>query len=865
MRKDKAYYKKAFKEGLIKQVKSLAFPVIMLAIIAVGVWFIINYQNVKEPEEIIKVNGYEGTEDPIVMENDYLKFTLDPTTTHFEVLVKSSGKVWKSNPDGIESDAVSMPTEKGNLNSTLILSYTVETGLETTYGNYNYGIQNGVYEIFPEDNKIRVNYSIGETEKEYVIPPVSKKDEFETYLDKMSKEDVNLVKQYYKLYDIKKLSKKDKEIQDELVAKYPIMETEPIYVLRDTTKDNLKIKFEGIFEELGYTYEQYEADKELDFSSASSDKPVFNVNMIYTLEGDTLKVEVPMNEIEYRSDKPIYTLTVLPYFGATGKDEEGYMLVPEGGGAIINMNNGKVAQSTYVANMYGWDMDIIRDALVHNTRCYYNAYGISDNNNSVLVTLEEGAPYAAIQADVAGRYHGYNYVNAKYSMIHREKYDVGEIANSDIYVFEDHLPDESIIQKYEFIDSGSYVDMAKKYQDYLSTEFGQYFMPNPDDATPVDLEIVTAVDKKKQILGVPVTRPLELTNFEEAQQVIEELYADGLTNASIKLTGWCNGGVTQSILKRISPTSGLGGTKKLQNLINKANDLGLDIYLNGITQYAYNSDLLDGFFSYTDAAKFLTKERSELFVYSDVTYASREGLPSYYLLHTDVALDMARNLVKKANSLNAGVAFQDLGMDLSADYYKKKTVTRQETMKLQEELLKEIDDSGAKVMINMGNSYAMPYADMITNMDLEGSEYTILDEAVPFYQMAIHGYINYVGSPLNTCGNAQEQILKSAEYGAGLAFSIMKETPFTLQKTLYTEYYGSDYDAWHDEIVEIYNNYNSKMGHVFNQKMVDHKNISAKLSCTTYEDGTKVYVNYSYADATTDDGVVPARDFIVVK
>ena len=66
-------------------------------------------------------------------------------------------------------------------------------------------------------------------------------------------------------------------------------------------------------------------------------------------------------------------------------------------------------------------------------------------------------------------------------------------------------------------------------------------------------------------------------------------------------------------------------------------------------------------------------------------------------------------------------------------------------------------------------------------------------------------------------------------------------------------------------MVEIYNNYNSKMGHVFNQKMVDHKSLGAKLRCTTYEDGTKVYVNYSYADATTDDGVVPARDFIVVK
>lgn len=865
MRKDKAYYMKAFKEGLIKQVKSLALPVILLAIIVAGIWVIINFQNAVEPVEIIKVNGYEGTEDPMILENEYLKFTLDPTTTHFEVLVKSSGKVWKSNPDGVNEDPIAQAAEKGNLNSTLILTFTKETGLITTFGNYNYGINNQVYEIYPEENQIRVNYSIGETEREYIIPPVAKVDDFEGYMAQMSLEDVNLVKQYYKLYDINKLSKKDQEKKDELLEKYPIMETEPVYVLRDTTKANLKIKFEGVFEALGYTYEQYQADKELDFSSASSDKPVFNVNMIYSLDGDKLKVEVPFSEIEYREESPIYSLTVLPYFGAAGTSQEGFLLVPEGGGAIINMNNGKSAQNAYVANVYGWDMGLVREELVHATRTYFNTFGISEGNDSFLCTMENGASYAAVQADVSGRFHSYNYVNANYSMVHREKYDVGEIANSDIYVFEDKLPDESIIQEYRFIDSGSYVDMAKEYQTYLSETYGEYFAENPDDSTPVELEIVTAVDKKRQVLGVPVSRPLELTSFDEATDIVNELAGEGFKNASIKLTGWCNGGVKQKILKRISPTNGLGGTKKLQNFIDTANNLGMDVYLNGITNYAYNSNLLNGFFSYTDAAKFITKERAELFTFSDVTYATREGLPSYYLLHTDVALQMAQNLIDKADSLRANVSFQDIGIDLAADYYKKNPVSREATLKKQEELLKKTDDAGTKVMINMGNDYAMPYADMITNMDLKGSGYTILDVEVPFYQMAIHGYINYVGFPVNTNGNAQEEILRSAEYGAGLSFSLMKETPFTLQKTLYTQYYGSDYNTYHDEMVEIYNNYNSKMGHVFNQKMVDHKSLGAKLRCTTYEDGTKVYVNYSYADATTDDGVVPARDFIVVK
>ena len=119
---------------------------------------------------------------------------------------------------------------------------------------------------------------------------------------------------------------------------------------------------------------------------------------------------------------------------------------------------------------------------------------------------------------------------------------------------------------------------------------------------------------------------------------------------------------------------------------------------------------------------------------------------------------------------------------------------------------------------------------------------------------------------MNTCGNEQEELLESAEYGAGLSFSLMRETAFALQKTLYTEYYASDFEAWHDRMMAIYNRYNSELGHVFNQEMVGHEKLTSELSCTEYEDGTKVYVNYSFTDAETPDGVkVPARDYKVVR
>lgn len=852
-----------FKQAVIQQLKSMIVPMILLILIGAAIIFVITYQNAVEEAEIIKINAFEGDKTPLIMENDKLKFILDPTTTQFSIEVKETGKIWYSNPVDVANDTIALSAEKGKIRSTLNMVYSNSAGLETEFNNYDYSISRGVYEIEKGGDYIRVNYSIGDTDKVFTIPPVMKQARFEEWLDMMDNEERNIVKQYYKLYDINKLGKKDDK--EQLLADYPILETEPIYVLRNTAKDSIKKKMETIFEGHGYTLEEYEENKALNNAEASSEKPIFNVNMIYKLDGDDLIVQVPLGEMEFKEEYPIYTLTILPMFGAGGKDDNGYLFVPEGGGALINFNNGKTAQSSYYANMYGWDMALSRDAVVHNTRAYFNVFGISHGMDSFLCYLEEGAPYAGVQADISGRFNSYNFVNAKYSISSREEYDVGSIANTRVFVYVEDLPNETLTQRYSFINSGSYVKMAEDYRSYLLNKYSDTMTAKIDTSTPVALEIVGAVDKKKQILGVPVRKPLALTSFSEAGDILTQLNSEGMTNISVKMTGWANGGVNQKVLNSVKPLSELGGKSQLKKFMTTASQLGVNVYLDGVTQYAYDSDIFDGFNSFTDAARFISKKRAELFVYSDVTYAAREGVDSYYLLHTSEAEKMTDNLAKAANSFGAGVSFRETGMDLSSDFYVKNPVSRQQSMDRQIEQVKSISDT-SKVMVNMGNDYVIGYADMVTNMDLKGSKYTILDKFVPVYQMAIHGYVNYTGKAINISGAADEELLNSVEYGAGLFFNVMNETAFALQKTLYTEYYGSSYASCHDTMMDIYKRYNAELGHTFNQKITNHEYINSEMTCTTYEDGTKVYVNYGYSASPAQNGAtVPARDYLVVR
>ncbi|MBR4731290.1 MAG: hypothetical protein IK081_00850 [Lachnospiraceae bacterium] len=866
---DNVIKKPLLSEAAINRLKGLIFPVVVTLILLGGVYLVLHMKNTGEKEAAIKINVYDGGKDPIILENDKLKLTMDPVTTAFDIEVKSTGAVWHSVPTDEEVSAdplVGFETDEYNkLHSTLLMSYTNEAGAETKYNNYKNSIQNGVYQIEATNDYIKMMYSIGTIEKEYQVPPVLTEPKMKEWLDliRANDDDADTVKMFYKKYDINNPGKKDNV--EELKATYPLYETEIIYVLDPKTKEQYKKEFAKYFERAGYTAEQYEEDKALSSRETTSKTPAYNVNVYYRLDGEDLVVEIPYKEIEYKAANPIYTLTVLPYFGAGSQDDEGFLMVPEGGGAVIRFNNGKGQNSrAYYSDMYGWDIGLVRKELVHETRSDFNCFGISKGDNSFICIMEDGSSYGYVQADVGGRDNSFNFVNTTYHAVLREQYDVGSVANTAVYVFMPELPDESLKQRYHFVNSGSYVDMAKEYSEYLKEKNPEAFAVNQETDAPVVVEIVAAADKIKQILGVPTSRPLKLTTYKEAREMITELKNDGVNNLSVKLSGWANGGVSQKIMKKVKLVSACGSKKDLTNLAQEAKNLGVDLYLDGVTLFEYNSKLWDGFNSFTDAARFISRERAKIYQYSKVTYAQRENSESYYMLHADLANQITHTLFDATQSYGANVSFRNIGQDLAGDYYMKKITTRESAKNTEEQTLFEMSKS-SKIMINNGNEYAAVHSDVITNMDFHGSEYTIIDEFIPFYQIALHGYKNYVGEPINLAANPEKELLLSVEYGAGLYFTFMKESPFALQKTLYDEYFGANYDSWHQKMLSIYERYNKELGHTFHQEITDHKVLNDDLTCTTYADGTKVYVNYGNESQEIDGKVVPARDYRVVR
>ena len=179
--------------------------------------------------------------------------------------------------------------------------------------------------------------------------------------------------------------------------------------------------------------------------------------------------------------------------------------------------------------------------------------------------------------------------------------------------------------------------------------------------------------------------------------------------------------------------------------------------------------------------------------------------------------------------------------------------------------LRAAHEKGQAVMIKEGYDYAMPYADLITDMDLNGIEDSIIDQMVPFYQIAIHGAVEYTGMSINLSDDWQTELLRCAEYGAGLNFTFMAEDGKILQDTLHSDLYGAGYEAWRGNAAALINEYQQAMRGLGNQRITGHEALSEDVRVTEYENGARVYVNYGAQDYQAEGVTVPARSYQVTR
>lgn len=810
--------------------------------------------------------GEEADKSDIVLENRFLELRFIPDTAEIIIKDKARGIEWRSTPADAVSDRLADVITGEMMRSQFSLQYANVSGVGETFYSFSQSIEKGAYEYGIVDGELEVNYTIGNIERTFLIPPARPESEMLPLLENMDIFDRGMIESSYRLYDINNLRVNDD--RGALLSQYPDLANENVYVLRRGTPEYMKEEMELFFSEAGYTRDDYIEDLARYEVDDADETAAFTITIRYALDGKSLLVKVPFDKVGYRGAYPVIRFGLLPFMGAGGLNDEGYLFVPDGSGAIINFNNGKYNQISSNNMVYGWNEAAPRDVKIFDNRAPFPAFGIQKNGAALLGIIEEGAAYASVQADVSGRNSSYNRVFPYFFMIHGAIMDISGRTDREVFLYEYGLPlDEGIVVRYTICDNDGYVGMAKEYRSWLLQKYPQLRNKKVTNNVPIAVEIVGAVNKTQHTLGIPSDKPLPLTTYKETQNMLKDFERFGWKNVQVKLNGWFNHSVEHRVPNKIKLIKKLGSKSDFKALVSSAEQLGFDLYPEVDFMFVRDVRNRDGFSLYRDAARYANRMRVEKYPFSFAWYGERIlwGKKNY-LVRPAASMNMMDNFFKEASPLGLkNIAFRNMGAKLGGDYHEKRHVSREASMHMRMEKFEQLSDSGRKILQHAGFEYSVPWADFIVDMAIDSQGSNITDAAVPFYQIVLSGLVPYTGRAINLAEDYTKNLLKAVEVGAGLYFSFMSEEVVELQETKFRQFYANEYSKWVGDANTLYQRFASDFAGLYGQTIEDHIILSPGVTVTVYEDGTRVIVNSTDNAYNYDQGIINADSYIVIR
>lgn len=587
------------------------------------------------------------------------------------------------------------------------------------------------------------------------------------------------------------------------------------------------------------------------------------VPMDVTIGNDGLSVSVDPAQIVDKEDVHVVGVSLLPYFGSGSMEDQGYLFIPDGSGAIINFNNGKSAYSRYSSYVYGSDPAYYEDKrppVVQNIKI--PVFGIKKNDNAFLAVISRGDASAGIDAEVSGQVNDQNTAFASFVVHGKENVVIGntmEGNTQDVIKYDlAHLLCDYCKVDYFFLDKeeADYSGMAKKYKDLLDLEPQQDEVSNPV-SLPLYIDLFGGLEKNESFLGLLTDRYKMLTSYEQAANIIETLKDKGVEQIVSTYTNWSSDEANEKYPRISRPAGQLGGTKGITELNVKLKAMGVQLY----TSYDPFNVRKDGngFLRMLNTAKRISGQPTTIFDYKSSTLY-KNGQPSYLASPQYIA----SHIPVYARSLDRigieGMLLPDLGNILYTDFRKGRFYSR-DAMK--DVIVDAIDGLGKNIIFVSPNAYVFDRATAILGAPSTSSNYDLIDYDVPFYQLVLSGDRRYTIPCVNTTGNIVMSKLKALETGSGLYFQFVYNDPVLFMDTRYDRLYGTNSQTWMDDAAAAYHEINDIFAQIGSTTIVSSNRVEDDVYITVFDNGNAIVVNYSDTDSEYFGKIVPARGYLV--
>lgn len=650
----------------------------------------------------------------------------------------------------------------------------------------------------------------------------------------------------------------------------------PTYMRKNIPRFTLP-KLSGSVESTGYSPLDATEDHILNNLNPSvPNLEIFKVPIEYRLEEDHFIVTIPVDEIEYpievldfagnKKSFPMIFLEVLPYFSAAGLEDEGYIFVPDGSGALISLNNGKIYAPPYNQVVYG--SDFTEDPPSYQTnylkQIHLPVFGLKKGDQAFLGIIERGDAIAHIRAEISGKRDDFNRVYPRFNINKSGKIYLEHGGELDIYQPVMYQGDIQI--RYEFFvgEEANYSGMARRYQEYLVEN--NVLTPLVKDNPPFLLDIIGAFMRQEMVMGIPRDIPYPATTFQDVKNIFDELAINGIANIHLRYRGWLQGGLEHYYPRKATIDKSLGRENELKELIGHIKENNGAIYLDVGFLNVFQERLFDGFSSTKDATRSLNRLPAKIYNYNIATFA-RETEDSGHIVSPRVLEKLISNFMSDLNNYGSeSISLNQMGWQLNSDFRRSvgDMIDRQQAAEIIRQQLASIS-KGNNIMIEGGNFYTLPHTSIIVNMPLEDSGYDIVDLRIPFYQMVASGYINYAGEALNLVSDREYYSLLNLETGALPYYTLAAAKSEVVKGTKYAEFHSFNFEQWRDEIIDYYYEIYPIYKQIYGQKFIQHQILDDGVTKSTYENGLSIIVNYNSHAIEYDGIIIRANDYCLVE
>ncbi len=555
----------------------------------------------------------------------------------------------------------------------------------------------------------------------------------------------------------------------------------------------------------------------------------------------SIEATIPENSIYENSEtNKIGSIYVYPMLGRTKLGEmDGYMLLPDGNGALIYLNDKEGRYSSaYSQRVYGGDIGITESFVLSLFWDKYETineaetilapvYGMvhSASEMAYLAVITNGAEGATIEAYPNGAFTDYNWITAKFLKRTLFNEPTSNSGGSVVKVTERLGYDIAVRFFFTRNTDANYAGLANTYRDYLLETGG---LAEKTDEFRLRADFLGS-DRENWMF---TTKAVPMTTVDDIETIYGELKEAGVNDLFTIYKGWQDGGVCNLPVDSYDVDSSIGGKRALKKLMEKAAEDGIEFYL------------------YTDALRanplttnttFNVIKKIDTRLYSESTY--KEVYDTFHYLTPARTGELAHALTKslQKNGISQ-LAISGITNTMFTFRYSGTTYDRLYTAEMYASIFDQMTEN-TKLALEEPIATYWKYTDAILDMPVKDSDYIFTDESVPFLSIVFKGIMPMYSDYVNFEANKHEFFLKLVETGIYPSFYLTMEDSTDLYYTNSNDLYSSKYSVYKDTMIEYYTvlkEFNSLVAGA----TIDTHEINGKVVVVTYSNGAVVTVDY---------------------